>query len=531
MSNQYIDVRKEYVERVKRELLGPGSEVSIPDIEHELISSSPSVRYSIGILFPQKQRLTKDNDDATDEEVVTENEAVAVDDDSKQVKKNSSEGSETGSDSEDDSLDEQIGLAMQNLPSSMGYSFFAKGSCDTLTFNLTFATYNNSRLEDCAYPVPIDLPDSYTVPSEASGYIKYDAQYKCLRLVSSYKIKDIKALYERDVLPEDEQAWIINGMYRLYDQFHGGYVRQPHTAEITLDFEGKNYCDTDYEIDEIPVKLTALRRVIKDDVYSITVMLVNPRGNETNTNNPKECLFQSKLRIASENNSFVFADTSAYSQYGYDDPEELSNRLLYRKKKVYGYGLGASTAWEINNDGNGWLENEFYPTTEVPSMDFGLNKEKSKVPSFVLSMKQLSDLGEHDKDEILSGLRIFVSEYKDWIDELEQQTFEDDAMQKTAALHIKNCRISYERMVGGITHLESNALSWDAFRLANRAMYMQRIHLLIQAAMSKEDRYDGDETLDMVLEDLEYDDAEPTINELLETVAPEMTFKEAVWGL
>jgi hypothetical protein len=64
-------------------------------------------------------------------------------------------------------------------------------------------------------------------------------------------------LYERDVLPEDEQAWIINGMYRLYDQFHGGYVRQPHTAEITLDFEGKNYCDTDYEIDEIGLEVHA----------------------------------------------------------------------------------------------------------------------------------------------------------------------------------------------------------------------------------------------------------------------------------
>ena len=73
MGNQYIDVRKEYVERVKRELLGPGSEVCIPDAEHELISSSPSIRYSIGILFPQKQRFTKDNDDATDEEFVTEN--------------------------------------------------------------------------------------------------------------------------------------------------------------------------------------------------------------------------------------------------------------------------------------------------------------------------------------------------------------------------------------------------------------------------------------------------------------------------
>ena len=43
MGNEYIAARKEYVERVKKELLGPGSEVSIPDEEHELISSSPSV--------------------------------------------------------------------------------------------------------------------------------------------------------------------------------------------------------------------------------------------------------------------------------------------------------------------------------------------------------------------------------------------------------------------------------------------------------------------------------------------------------
>ena len=207
----------------------------------------------------------------------------------------------------------------------------------------------------------------------------------------------------------------------------------------------------------------------------------------------------------------------------------MSNRLLYRKKRVYGYGLGASTAWEISGAGNGWLENEFFPTAEVPSMDFSLDKEKSNVPFYVLSMKQLSDLGERNKTEILSGLRVFVSEYKDWIDELKQQTFEDEAMQKIAALHIKNCRTSYERMVGGIELLESDVLAWDSFRLANRAMDMQRIHLLIQSAMSKEERYDGDETLDTVLEDLEYDDVEPTINELLENVGYETTFKDPTW--
>ena len=57
MGNQYIDVRKEYVERVKRELLGPGSEVCIPDAEHELISSSPSIRYSIGIWVSLKSSV------------------------------------------------------------------------------------------------------------------------------------------------------------------------------------------------------------------------------------------------------------------------------------------------------------------------------------------------------------------------------------------------------------------------------------------------------------------------------------------
>ena len=74
MSNDYLNARKEYVERIKKELLGPGSEVCVPDVERELISSSPSVRYSIGILFPQKQCIVRENDDGTDDEKLTEDE-------------------------------------------------------------------------------------------------------------------------------------------------------------------------------------------------------------------------------------------------------------------------------------------------------------------------------------------------------------------------------------------------------------------------------------------------------------------------
>lgn len=60
----YLAARDEYINLIKQELLGPGSEVSIPDKEHELITNAPDVRYSIGILFPKNNKLNADNDDS-----------------------------------------------------------------------------------------------------------------------------------------------------------------------------------------------------------------------------------------------------------------------------------------------------------------------------------------------------------------------------------------------------------------------------------------------------------------------------------
>lgn len=528
MGNEYIAARKEYVERVKRELLGPGSEVSIPDEEHELISSSPNVRYSIGILFPQKQRMDRENDDGTDDEKMTE-ESTDASELEEALHHYVDHSAEQAIEAEESSLDEQIGLAMQNMPSSMGYTFFAKGDSNTLTFRLAFATYAKATMEDCAYPIPVQLPDNYVLPAELLGFVKYDAENNCLRLTSKYSTKDVNELEKRDVLPESEQEWIFYALRRLYDQLHSGYVRHPHYATIDICFNGANHCDSEFEIDGFRISLTAVRRKIVEDIYSVTVMLVNPQESTTKKPNPKECYFQIKLSIHSCENAFVFADTTAYSLSGQDDQEEHSNCLLYRKKKVYGYGLGTSAAWEIDETGKGWLENDFFPQVEVPAMNFDLDKEKSRVPAYALSMKQLSDLGAHDKSDIIEGLRTFVKEYKEWIDGLSRETFSDDVMRKTADLHIRNCLASYERMMTGISILERDSIAWTSFCLANRAMYMQRIHLLIQSAMSKEDRYDGDELLDKVLENLEYDSVETTINELLTSVNHPSAFRDPTW--
>lgn len=61
--SEMIKARDEFIDLVKAELLGPGSEVSIPDAEHELITTVPEKRYSIGILFPKENKMQADGND------------------------------------------------------------------------------------------------------------------------------------------------------------------------------------------------------------------------------------------------------------------------------------------------------------------------------------------------------------------------------------------------------------------------------------------------------------------------------------
>lgn len=155
---QLIHARDEYIEKIKSELMGPGSELSVPDAEHELISSSPLSRYSIGILFPQGNLIEQDND----ETVPLDDEASVLSDESDETAEHEqTEKNEHGSladETADETLDEEIGLATQYKPSSMGITFFVNGNPDIIHCKVSFATYRNALLNDCVIPYePDDL--------------------------------------------------------------------------------------------------------------------------------------------------------------------------------------------------------------------------------------------------------------------------------------------------------------------------------------------------------------------------------------
>ena len=488
--------------------MGPGSEFSVPDPEHELISSSPLSRYSVGILFPQGNKIEQDND-----------ETVIVDED---LPEDHSEAEPVGElettirrqdrnlqydETADENLDEEIGMATQYKPASMGVTFLVKGKAEKVHCKVSFATYRSALVSDCIVPYEPEGAETYEVPPELAHIMSYDKNLRALRLLRKTSPKEIRDILERDTLPEAEFFVLKNSVYRLNDFLSVGYVREPHLIEnVEINFAGSDYADNEEtaSLDGTSAKLVALRTKISEDVYSLTVMLVN--GIENSSAKARECIFQSRIEISSDNNEFFFIESNPNPNPEYMDDEEKSLELLYRHKRIYATGLGTSADWEISENGTGRLWTDFFPVKEIPAMSFSL-PTNDYVKDEELSMKYLSDLDQTDREVKLESMKKLVDLYSEWISGLEATAATLDQRYEAATTkNIKECKRAAQRMYDGIETLRTNDNAYIAFLLANRAMFMQRIHIQKQGDMSREnaDRYPDDTEISDWLCNLDY---------------------------
>ena len=79
------------------------------------------------------------------------------------------------------------------------------------------------------------------------------------------------------------------------------------------------------------------------------------------------------------------------------------------------------------------------------------------------------------RTQVLEGLEDLCGQYEQWITETSQQVPDlARALQVTAERHLDRCREALQRMRAGIGLLATDSDAWEAFRLANKAMLMQR---------------------------------------------------------
>ncbi|MFR1063236.1 helicase-related protein [Intestinibacter bartlettii] len=469
--DEFIEARKLIYEEVKKELLGPGSEDISGNKEHEIITDDPISRYSLGILFPVEDSDTSENNDDIYEGLLND-------------------------------IDDSINRTNETKPSSMGITFFAKGEIKQLSIRISAAKYRKSTLNDCRV---IYEGEDFFKYNELKKYIYREEKFLKLEEPLDYKIV---STYLNTDDESEEYKYFKNVVYtlirqcRINNKSKDGFVRVPLPIDkvLKIDLDG-NYSVLNIEnefFDNVNVKMSynlqicIYTRKYSNNIKSYTVVLCNNEEYESFGRDEKS-IFQPQIEISTDDNPgiiFIENRNSDIIDINLDlDDEEINSELLYRDKKNYGIGHGVSTMQYVDiTTGLGKIKTSFIPVYEVKGMDFNLKD----ISTEVLSMKNLSDYSNLTDTEIISNLKIIVNKYNEWIKCLEKDVENFNGVLKKAALkNIAECKICSKRIDKGIEILKNNNNAFLAFKLMNRALFMQRIQT--QNIEQYKERYPDDE--------------------------------------
>ena len=158
------------------------------------------------------------------------------------------------------------------------------------------------------------------------------------------------------------------------------------------------------------------------------------------------------------------------------DADSRSSALLYRDALEFAVGHTCSAWWSARSGQASELRTMWIPIAAVQSTsadgskEFGVLKDTAGLDP--LSATWLSEAPTAD---LVAGLRLLPAAYSAWIGKKKElaRTLTGD-FSTQALLHLDECEKVCSRMAGGITTLETNPDVAIAFRLANKAMVIQR---------------------------------------------------------
>ncbi|PWB56025.1 MAG: helicase [Anaerolineales bacterium] len=223
--------------------------------------------------------------------------------------------------------------------------------------------------------------------------------------------------------------------------------------------------------------------------WVITLFLVNAQ-EEPKKLRDTAWLFQPELRVSAPDSSAIFR-RRRNQHNAHADEEEVAMGMLYREQVEFAVGHGVAVHAELapgSFDQAISLKTVVAPLFELPRVTPPTSMEIPGLRGLVLDMKGLSGLGDNELEKALAPL---VSAYSDWIKDLEAQLKQGsrgigpyaDIAQQT----IDICWQNLKRIQAGIDLLASNHQAAEAFRFANRAMALQRIHTLHSESVRREE--------------------------------------------
>ncbi|MFW6272229.1 MAG: hypothetical protein ACOC2U_00400, partial [bacterium] len=414
-------MRDELADKIKNLILGPLHG------KNEKLNFRPLNLYSTGVLYPQITSLNDSdyqNTNTVEPDESSENYNGDESDETTNKINNRSSGSlETGGD-DDREDDDELKLATNFSPSSMGFSFIVDKNAEFRLF-YSFGRYRKKVQEDGNY-----LWEREQVKESV----------RC-------KINDNQLFIEN--VPLQEKNIINENSYQAKLNF---FVRNSESHGNTK-------------------KLVTISLI-----NSLEISDIEKREQKKDSN----CIFQPKLTVTSEHEIFHFFEDNTDYEKIQEDKEALNSALLYRDYKVYAMGHGVSVNWHENSSGTDYIREittEVMPEETVYGVSFDIEGDTS-----ILEMKRLAgsefNQNEFSNDDLKNGLYSFINKYKQWITEQKSNLQElniQDPLKNQGESNLKNCEKLYERLKEGIDLIDRYKNIRQAFYDANRAMFMQRV--------------------------------------------------------
>ncbi|MDH2430320.1 helicase-related protein [Sphaerisporangium sp. TRM90804] len=221
-----------------------------------------------------------------------------------------------------------------------------------------------------------------------------------------------------------------------------------------------------------------VRAADADGISAVTLALLNEFQSSEDTDRDAMAFFQPRITVKGVDGSAPFVERPSVGSA--DTDEELNSyRLLYRHAPAFATGHGCAVEWEPIeveiNDVEATPSVSWIRTTFVPTHDLRLADSNPAIDVGRLGMHHLATASD---GEIVSALRALTSGYREWIALRREQIQRIivPSARRTAVEHLARCDTACDRMEAGIDLLADPAdpAPMEAFRLANRAMAMQR---------------------------------------------------------
>jgi hypothetical protein len=480
--------------RIKKGMVGPGSENWGLDNEEEIISDYPLARYFTGILFPEKKVSKSEDteDEAQLKEETEEQNRLGVEGDGNDNEEDNSKEKKLnpGSDSETENK------ASQNHfnPNNIGLTFCLDKSVTTIDVVFSGGFYYEPRQSEIKIKVP---PVAY----DALADIKLNFPFKEILAYENGYLS-----LTRELKGDKGGKNIRSGDYQLLDDFKKSENYKDSSAKYFIHYFDKlvgrvwkrtsfNY-PTTIKISDFsePIKIQIAENVQHTEIsigYNVKtyqakgnnyvkVQLLNlsKQSSKRFTNKTPElnqkCLFQAAIQVSSVD-ILPFKSNQELNPFDLE-AEELN--LLYRNVKSYGIGHNCSVIW---NEEHNIIQTTFLPEYNIKDTkndfqeaDF-TNPEDFRKLDNSLGIKNLSIFSNLTKEDIKSNLSQFIKLYGDWIDTQKEEHKNLSETEKKVSFDIlTRLDENFKRLTENIACL-NNETVLRAFQLANTAMLIQII--------------------------------------------------------